>query len=754
MHRFRSALIAMVLIPVLVAVGALVVVLRAMDAELEGLERFAFASTHALEAERLKAESEQFGRMVRGYLLVPDAPRQEEVRVSLERFEEALRRMAGLSRSPEERTRVEAVARAEVRLRTLSWELMERRRQGAPVERIQSRFIGEVMPARVALDEALRALTLHQRAEMEAARLQAHQRLGGLVRVFLLGVPVAVGILVSLVVLVVREVRQRREAQEVAERNASRLAASEARFAGIISIAADAIITIDAEQRITLFNSGASAIFGYDVAEVLGQPLELLIPERFWASHREFVRSFAEGVPTARKMGAHRPIFGRRKNGEEFSAEAAISKLQVGEQWILTVIVRDVSAQKRVEEEQRFLVKAGELLSSSLDSERTLASVARLAVRSLADWCIVFLVEGEQVRRAEVAHRTPEKEALAAGLRVLPIDMRQPFLASEVLKRREPLLVPHLTEAQLASMSQGAEHLRLLQALQPRSLVGVPLVAGERPLGALVFISSESGRVYDGADVEFARGLARLAGLAVENARLYQAARRATQARDEVLGIVAHDLRSPLNSIVVGVQTLQRQGASRAEAASEQNQEKLEKILSSARRMNRLIEDLLDVARMEAGKLSLSPAPQHTESLLREAVEAAQPLAGEVQLLLEEPGVLPPVLADRDRLLQVFSNLLGNALKFTPRGGQVRVGARAEGEQVCFYVRDTGPGLTPEALAHIFDRFWQLDRKDRRGAGLGLSIVKGLVEAHGGCLRVESEPGHGSTFFFTVPVAR
>jgi signal transduction histidine kinase len=170
--------------------------------------------------------------------------------------------------------------------------------------------------------------------------------------------------------------------------------------------------------------------------------------------------------------------------------------------------------------------------------------------------------------------------------------------------------------------------------------------------------------------------------------------------------------------------------------------------------MNRLIEDLLDVARMEAGTLSLSPTPQPTESLLREAVEAAQPLAGEVHLLLEEPGALPPVLADRDRLLQVFSNLLGNALKFTPRGGQVRVGARAQDEHVRFYVRDTGPGLNEDALAHIFDRFWQLDRKDRRGAGLGLSIVKGLVEAHGGRLRVESEPGHGSTFSFTVPVAR
>jgi signal transduction histidine kinase len=231
---------------------------------------------------------------------------------------------------------------------------------------------------------------------------------------------------------------------------------------------------------------------------------------------------------------------------------------------------------------------------------------------------------------------------------------------------------------------------------------------------------------------------------------LYQAARGATRARDDVLGIVAHDLRSPLNSIVLGIQALRRRGRGVPNAPGA---EALDRLLSSAQRMGRLIEDLLDVARLEAGQLSISPSPQPTEGLLREAVEAARPQAGLVHLLLDEPGALPPVLADRDRLLQVFSNLLGNALKFTPPGGEVRAGARLEGEAVCFYVRDTGPGIAPEALAHIFDRFWQADRRDRRGAGLGLSIARGLVEAHGGRLRVESEPGRGSTFFFTVPVA-
>ena len=450
-------------------------------------------------------------------------------------------------------------------------------------------------------------------------------------------------------------------------------------------------------------------------------------------------------------MGARQLVFGLRKSGEEFPAEAAISKLQLNGGHVLTVILRDVSLQKRVEEEQRFLVRAGEILSSSsLDYARTLATVAQLAVQSLADWCIVYLWEGGQVRLPEVAYRVPGKQELAEAIRSFPLDPRRPFLARDTLMGREPLLIPHVTAEHLASAAQGPEHLALLQRLEPRSMLGVPLLANERLLGALMFISSESGRIYAPSDVEFARGLGRLASLAVGNARLYASARHATRARDDVLSIVAHDLRSPLNSIVLGVQGLQRRGVT----ASAPGSAMLETILSSARRMNRLIEDLLDVARLEAGSLSIQVSPQPTGELLREALEAARPQAGGLRLVLDVPEALPPVLADRDRLLQVFSNLLGNALKFTPAGGEVGVGARVEGTHVCFSVRDTGVGIAPEALAHIFDRFWQADRGDRRGAGLGLSITKGLVEAHGGTLRVESAPGQGSTFFFSVPIAR
>jgi signal transduction histidine kinase len=172
--------------------------------------------------------------------------------------------------------------------------------------------------------------------------------------------------------------------------------------------------------------------------------------------------------------------------------------------------------------------------------------------------------------------------------------------------------------------------------------------------------------------------------------------------------------------------------------------------------MDRLIEDLLDVTRMEAGHLSVEPEPVATRQVVSDSVEAQEPLAtaASLELRADLAGALPDVWVDRDRLLQVFENLIGNALKFTRAGGVVTVGAAPRhGGEVLFWVSDTGAGIAPDQLPHVFDRFWQSRKAGRRGAGLGLPIVKGIVEAHGGRIWAQSTPGEGSTFFFTMPTA-
>jgi signal transduction histidine kinase len=210
-----------------------------------------------------------------------------------------------------------------------------------------------------------------------------------------------------------------------------------------------------------------------------------------------------------------------------------------------------------------------------------------------------------------------------------------------------------------------------------------------------------------------------------------------------MLGVVAHDIRNPLNTILMQVMLIQ---------CSEAQPERIER---AASRINRLIQDLLDVTHMEARGLSIEAARVVAGQVIRESAEAQKSLAssGSLELQTDVTSALPEIWADRDRLLQIFENLIGNAAKFTATGGRITVGARPSGKDVLFWVADTGVGISAEDLPHVFDRFWRVRKAERRGAGLGLAIVKGLVEAHGGRVWAESTVAQGSTFYFTVPVA-
>jgi signal transduction histidine kinase len=285
--------------------------------------------------------------------------------------------------------------------------------------------------------------------------------------------------------------------------------------------------------------------------------------------------------------------------------------------------------------------------------------------------------------------------------------------------------------------------------IEAHSVLSVPLYAHAHRIGTMTFVSTTPGHVYGPDDLHLAEEIAVRAGLAIDNARLYREARRAVQVRDEVLGVVAHDLRNPLNAILVQSQMLRRRGAE----PERRTQKPIEAIRRNATRMNRLIEDLLDVTRLEADGLSIEPARVSAGAVACEAAESQLPTASSASLevQLEIAHDLPDVWADRERLLQVLENLIGNAIKFTESGGRITVGVdRQDGEDL-FWVSDTGRGIAAEDLPHVFDRFWR--RGGRQGTGLGLPIVKGLVEAHGGRVWVESEPGCGTTFRFTIPTA-
>lgn len=235
---------------------------------------------------------------------------------------------------------------------------------------------------------------------------------------------------------------------------------------------------------------------------------------------------------------------------------------------------------------------------------------------------------------------------------------------------------------------------------------------------------------------------------------LQQRAEEAEQAaltRDEVLAMVAHDLRNPLNVVLTSGTFL----LDTVDGLEPRAREQLELIQRAVGHMNRLIQDLLEVAGMEAGTISVEPQEEELGPLLRSACSTMEPVvsAKRIELSCEHDPAVPPVKADRDRIDQVLGNLIGNAVRFTPEGGRVRVAAEHDGEWVRFSVADTGVGIDPADLPHVFDRFWQAKRSRDGGAGLGLAIARGIVIAHGGEMWVESEQDSGSTFFFTLPIA-
>lgn len=534
------------------------------------------------------------------------------------------------------------------------------------------------------------------------------------------------------------------------------LRASEAKFAGILDIAADAIITVDAAQRIVHFNQGAEHIFGYEHREVIGRPLEMLIPSRYRLAHDGHMQRFAAGTEAARRMGQRREIFGLRRGDVEFPAEASISKLATPAGWLFTVVLRDITDRVRVEREQRFLATVGEQLAASLDYEATVRAAANLAVPELADACVLDLAESGHPARRVVSDGGPERvrEPLAVLGSVGAIGPDSPSRVIDVLRTGRPELVSVMTPEWLEAHTDDRPNaMAAWSALGVRSLMILPLMARERAIGTLTMVAAARERHYEMADLVFAEEIARRVTLALENARLYQAARTATRARDDVLGIVSHDLQNPLSAIAMGARVLTEHPPADADG----RRQLLRMISDSAAWMQRLIRDLLDLSAIEAGRLSVDRRPEQASAIVRSAARMLESAVSERAVLLDVavPNDLPLIDVDAARIEQVLVNLLGNAIKFSAPGGRIALCASVCPTGVEFSVADRGIGIAPEEQPYVFERYYRArDAMRRRGAGLGLAIAKGIIEQHGGRIWVDSTLGEGSVFSFTLPLAR
>ncbi|MBA2564076.1 MAG: response regulator [Gemmatimonadetes bacterium] len=434
------------------------------------------------------------------------------------------------------------------------------------------------------------------------------------------------------------------------------------------------------------------------------------------------------------------------------------------------LVLATLRAQELTEESQRararaesadkrsaFLSEASAVLASPLEYRTNLASVARLAVPAIADCCLVEVRETDEGPLEPVAMECSgrSKPATCWDERLYPLRSGAGHGPTHVLRTGAHEMIEEISDAHLTAVARDPQHLAALRETQLTSFVGVPLRVRGRTRGVLTLLMGESGRHFGAADLRLAQDLARRIATALDIAQLFLDLQDANRAKDDFLATLSHELRTPLNAMVGWVHLL-RSGKLDAERTGTA----LETIERNTRQQAQLISDLLDVSRIASGKLRLEFAHLDLAAVITDAIEVVQGTADARQIRIETDlaSHSGEMWGDADRLQQVIWNLLSNAIKFTPPEGRVSVRLQRLESRILIEIGDTGRGIDPEFLPHVFERFRQEDAATSRryaGLGLGLSIVRHLVELHGGTVRVESEGvDRGTTFTVDLPVRK
>ncbi|MEN9937756.1 MAG: hypothetical protein RLZZ387_4335 [Chloroflexota bacterium] len=411
----------------------------------------------------------------------------------------------------------------------------------------------------------------------------------------------------------------------------------------------------------------------------------------------------------------------------------------------VAVSFSDITARKRTETALEVLAVTAAVLTSSLDQKTMMSQAVRLIVPTLADWSAVNVLDDDgHIRLVALAHvDAHESERLTALSHDIPLDPDATMGVARVLRTGETEFYP------------DAEHAPEMAHLNSRSYLCVPLIARDRHIGALTLGTRRGGRRYDSEDVVIAEALGRRIALALDNARLYEAAQQAVRLRDMFFSVAAHELRTPITSLLGQAQLLERRAA-REGHLNERDQYSVSVIGAQAQRLSRMVNALLDIARLDQGRLSLDLAPLDVGQLVRRVVEEAQPTLDRHSVSCQVCDEPLELLGDALRLEQVLQNLLSNAVKYSPAGGVIRITAARRGRAAVIEVEDTGIGIPAAALPQLFQRFFRAPNAEAlviSGMGIGLYVVKEIVTLHGGTIHVSSAEGQGTTFTIRLPLS-
>jgi PAS domain S-box-containing protein len=517
----------------------------------------------------------------------------------------------------------------------------------------------------------------------------------------------------------------------------------------IFDQAAVGIARLSLDRTVLDVNPGLCEMLGFEQNELIGRNLlDLIHPDDagpVGRALRGLCEADSENLSLALRLRHRDPV--------HLWAQTTLSPIRdaSGQPRSLVTVVRDITVQLHTEATLRFLAEASALLSAVADHRDMLSRLARLAVPDFADWCAVDLVDAAGgLERLTVAGEVPTGAVAMVGgpacVGSAPLPQTHPAVA-RVVRSRQPQWIPALTEWTRSS-ALPVEELGGLRELGFKSYLSVPLAVHGRVAGALSFALVDSGRRYDDGDLAAAQDLAHRVGTAMENAELYQELRIADRRKDEFLATLGHELRNPLVPIRSGIDLLAMEsGPTEVTTLMRQQVEHLA----------RLVDDLLDVSRIARGRVELRREPIPLSKIVERAAAAMRgPLAALEQVLAVHVSEDDPWLdVDPVRLVQVVENLLQNASKFTGRGGSIEVEGRRENDVAVLVVRDSGIGIEPEVLPHIFEPFTQSPRSQLRGGlGIGLALVRGLVEMHDGTVTASSGGvGAGSEFLVRLPVA-